>query len=65
MHICTFNMNDNSSLAYPAEYYYPEFIYSRPDDPHTSSPLQLPLGTSVDNGKWFISKSSNSCSTNK
>ena len=42
-------MIDNSSLAYPADYYYPEFIYSRPDEPPTSPPLHLPL-TSVDNG---------------
>jgi len=43
-------MNDNPTQAYPAEYYPPEFIYSRPDDPRQPTPLQLPLVTSVDNG---------------
>jgi len=38
-------MNDN-----PAENYYPEFIHSRPGDPQSSSPLQLPLVTPVHNG---------------
>jgi hypothetical protein len=42
-------MNDNPTTAYPAEYYPPDFIYSRPDDPR-QTPFQLPLVTSVDNG---------------
>ena len=43
-------MTSNSSLTYPAEYYYPEFIDSRPDDPRISPPSRLPLTTSIDNG---------------
>ncbi|CAF0745972.1 unnamed protein product [Adineta ricciae] len=42
-------MIDNTALAYPADYYYPEFIYSREDAPPTSPGLHLPL-SSVDNG---------------
>jgi len=43
-------MTANSSLAYPAEYYYPEFIDNRPDDPRKSSSTNLPLTTSINNG---------------
>jgi hypothetical protein len=40
-------MNDNPTVADPAENYYPEFIYSLPGDPQPSFPLQLPLVTSA------------------
>ena len=42
-------MTSNSSLAYPAEYYYPEFSDNRrPDDPHQSPRAHLPLTTGMD-----------------
>ena len=40
-------MTSNLPPAYPAEYYYPEFIESRPDDPRRSPPKPLPLPPSV------------------
>lgn len=43
-------MTSTAPLAYPAEYYYPEFIDSRTDDPRISAPTRFPLTTSVDNG---------------
>ncbi|CAF1021500.1 unnamed protein product [Rotaria sp. Silwood1] len=43
-------MTSNSSLNYPAEYYYPEFLESRPDDPLKSPSSRLPITTSIDNG---------------
>ena len=43
-------MTSTAPLAYPAEYYYPEFIDSRIDDPRISVPTRFPLKTSVDNG---------------
>jgi hypothetical protein len=43
-------MASNSPHAYPAEYYYPEFIDSRPEDPLKSPQPHFPISTSVDNG---------------
>jgi hypothetical protein len=43
-------MTSNSSLAYPVEYYYPEFIDNRTDDPRKSPPSTIPLTRSIDNG---------------
>jgi len=43
-------MTSNAPLAYPAEYYYPEFIDNRPDDPRKSPPSKVPLTKSIDNG---------------
>jgi hypothetical protein len=43
-------MSSSPTLAYPAEYYYPEFIENRPDDPRKSPPSHLPFTISVDNG---------------
>lgn len=43
-------MTSNSNLAYPAEYYYPEFIDNRPEDPRKSPPKALQLTESIDNG---------------
>jgi hypothetical protein len=43
-------MTSNSPTAYPAEYYYPEFIDSRADDPLNLHPTHVPLTTSIDNG---------------
>ncbi|CAF2905133.1 unnamed protein product [Rotaria sp. Silwood2] len=43
-------MTSNSSLNYPVEYYYPEFLESRSDDPLKSPSSRLPITTSIDNG---------------
>lgn len=43
-------MTANSSTAYPAEYYYPEFIDNRPDDPLKPPPTNISLTSSIDNG---------------
>jgi hypothetical protein len=43
-------MTTNPALAYPAEYYYPEFIDNRYDDPRKSPPTNLPVTSSIDNG---------------
>jgi len=43
-------MASNSPLAYPVEYYYPEFIDNRTDDPRKSPPSTIPLTRSIDNG---------------
>ena len=34
-------------MTYPVEYYYPDFIESRPDDPRISPPPRPPLTTGV------------------
>ena len=43
-------MTSESTPAYPAEYYFPEFLDNRPDDPRKSPPVQEALTTSIDNG---------------
>ncbi|CAF0736678.1 unnamed protein product [Rotaria sordida] len=43
-------MTSNSSLNYPAEYYYPDFLESRLDDPLKPPSSRLPKTTSIDNG---------------
>ena len=43
-------MASTSPHAYPAEYYYPEFIDSRPEDPIKSPQPHFPISTSIDNG---------------
>lgn len=42
--------SNNSDLAYPAEYYYPEFLENRPDDPRKSPSNDLPFTSAIDNG---------------
>lgn len=41
---------NNSDLAYPAEYYYPEFLDNRPEDPRESPSTALPFTSAIDNG---------------
>lgn len=41
-------MATNSSLDYPAEYYYPEFIESRPDDPLKITKPRVPATTLIE-----------------
>jgi hypothetical protein len=43
-------MTSNPSLAYPAEYYYPEFIDNRPDDPLKPPPAHFSLKSSIEHG---------------
>ncbi|CAF3360407.1 unnamed protein product [Rotaria socialis] len=43
-------MTSDPSLTYPADYYYPEFIESRPDDPLKSPSPRLQVTTSIDKG---------------
>lgn len=43
-------MTSNPTLDYPAEYYFPEFLESRPDDPLKISKSNLPITKSIDNG---------------
>jgi hypothetical protein len=40
-------MTSTSPPAYPSEYYYPQFLESRPDDPRLSPPAPPPLSKSV------------------
>ena len=49
-------MTSTSSLAYPAEYYYPEFIDSRTDDPRVFAPPRQPLTAAIDNGTGSSTK---------
>ena len=51
-------MTTNSSSGYPAEYYYPEFIDSRSDDPLKLAPSHLSLTTSVDKGTGSTTQTS-------
>ena len=56
-------MTSNPSLAYPAEFYYPEFLDNRPDDPRVLPPKSLPLTASIDNGVGSTPKISTNKST--
>lgn len=49
-------MTSNASPSYPAEYYYPEFIDNRTDDPRKSPSKLLPLTTSIDDGRGSSTK---------
>lgn len=41
--------SNDSDLAYPAEYYYPEFLENRPEDPRKSPSNDLPFATAIEN----------------
>ncbi|CAF1940898.1 unnamed protein product [Rotaria magnacalcarata] len=43
-------MTSDPSLTYPSDYYYPEFIESRPDDPLKSPSSRLQITTAIDKG---------------
>ena len=56
-------MTSNAPPSYPAEYYYPEFIDSRLDDPLKSPNRVLPVTASIDDGKGASTKISTTTTT--
>jgi len=57
-------MTSTSAPAYPSEYYYPEFISIRSDDPHLSPPKPPPLSITATTSSQQLTDRTKNLATN-